>query len=161
SVGMSTDTLALIDDLMDKMIKDKAAPGCQILVARKGKVIFDKSYGNTSYNSSSPILRSDMYDVASITKVAATTLSIMKLVDQGKIKVNDRIGNSYSVADGYNKGDMKIKDIMAHEAGLAAWIPYYKHTLDEDKRPVPEIYHAESSRNFSVHVAHDMWMKNE
>lgn len=160
SVGMSSDTLQEIDKLMEKMIATKAAPGCQILVARHGKVIYEKSFGSHTYTGEVPSLRSNMYDVASITKIAATTLSVMQLVDDGKVNVGNNLGSYYKAVASTDKANMTIKDMMAHTAGLAAWIPYYKNTLTDKNKPNPEIYHTEKSASYSTRVSDNLWMQN-
>lgn len=159
-VGMSSDTLALIDSLVGKLIKDKAAPSCQVLVARNGKIVYNKAFGTFTYKGNNPVLSSDIYDVASITKTAATTLAIMRLVDKGKIDINKTIGTYYKAVRGSDKADLIIRDIMAHRSGLIPWIPFYKPTLTEEGKPDPHFYHKTQSRDYSIHVARDMWMLN-
>ncbi len=159
SVGMSSDTLKLIDSLMAEMIEEKASPGCQVLVARNGKIVYYKGFGTHTYKGKIPVLTSDIYDVASITKTAATTISLMRLQDEGRINVNDTLGKYFTPARGTNKGSLVIKDILSHTSGLIPWIPFYVSTLNSNDMPDPLIYHKKQSRKYSVHVADHLWMK--
>ena len=85
---------------------------------------------------------SDIYDLASVTKICATTLSIMKLVDEGKLSLDDTFGDHVPMFKGTNKANLKIRDVMAHHGRLKAWIPFYKETMlgKRRKRPNPKIY---------------------
>lgn len=97
-VGVPGDSLRKIDQIVAEGLSAYAFPGCQVLVARKGQVIFHKAYGYHTYSRRRPVRRGDMYDIASITKIAATTLASMKLYEEGRIGLNDDL-NSY-FADG-------------------------------------------------------------
>lgn len=92
-VGMSSDTLAQIDQIIQEAIASYALPGCQVLVARQGQVVYHKSFGYHTYRRQAPVRLDDLYDVASITKIAGTTLASMKMVEEGKISLTDQIGD--------------------------------------------------------------------
>ncbi|MDP5172813.1 MAG: serine hydrolase [Bacteroidia bacterium] len=92
-VGMSSDTLATIDEIIAEGIREFAMPGCQVLVAREGQIVYHKSFGYHTYQQEKPVRMDDLYDLASITKVAATTLASMKMVEQGKLSIDKRIGD--------------------------------------------------------------------
>ncbi|RLD47384.1 MAG: hypothetical protein DRI94_14005, partial [Bacteroidetes bacterium] len=80
-----------IDSIIDDAIRRHAFPGCQIFVAKQGKVIFNKSYGYHSYARQIKVKWDDLYDIASITKIAATTIATMKMVEEGKLNINQKI----------------------------------------------------------------------
>ncbi len=127
--GMSSDTLALIDSMMRYMIEAHIAPGGQVLVAKDGKIVFFKSYGYHSYKKRHHVTADDVYDLASITKVAATTISLMKLWDEGKFNLDLPIKTYFPEADTTNKADLCFRAILAHHARLKPWIPFYKSTI--------------------------------
>lgn len=162
SVGLNSDTLALIDSIALELIREEAAPGCQVLVAKDGKIVYHKAFGHHTYEKTSPVLTTDVYDVASLTKVAATTLAVMKLHDEGKIDLDDRLGKYLPDTRGTNKERLVIRDILSHRAGLQPWIPFYKSTLaiDQkgDKVPDSKYYLPSAKGNYVIPVAHSLFL---
>jgi beta-N-acetylhexosaminidase len=164
SVGMSSQTLASIDSLMDKMMKDKAAPGCQILVAKDGKIVFDKAYGYFTYKKKKKVNTRDIYDVASVTKILASTISMMKLQDEGKVNVKDRVSKYIPQLDTTNKKEITFEEMMAHHARLIGWIPFYVQTVSENKRnprPLPDYYRRTGSGKYSIPVAKNLYLRTD
>jgi beta-N-acetylhexosaminidase len=160
SVGMSTDSLALLDGIVAEMIKTGAAPGCQILVAKNNKVVWQKSYGHYTYDLTQRVTNETMYDLASVTKVAATTLSMMRLTENQKVSLDAAMSNYVPELKATNKKDLTVREIMAHHAGLQAWIPFYQQTLTAEKMPSPKIYLQKAQKDFEVPVAKDLFMQN-
>lgn len=118
-----------INSYLNRVVSKKASPGGQLIVAKDGKVVFHKNYGYQTYSNKIGVKVNHIYDVASLTKVAATTLSIMKLYEEGQISLEGTIGDylqEYNTAD---LADVKIKDILIHQSGLPGWIPFYNKTL--------------------------------
>ncbi|HMQ07470.1 MAG TPA: glycoside hydrolase family 3 N-terminal domain-containing protein [Saprospiraceae bacterium] len=164
SVGLSSDSLAMIDVIMDEMINKKAAPGGQILIAKDGKIVFEKSYGHFTYTHNRPVTKDDIYDLASVTKILTTTISMMKLVDQGKVNIRNKASTYIPQLDTTNKKNIKIDEMMAHYAQLQAWIPFYKSTMDDNKRnpnPLPDYYQRRLNEGFAVPVAENLFMRND
>ena len=120
-----------IDSIVENAISEKAMPGCQILIAKKGDVVFDKSYGYHTYKKQNTVKTSDVYDLASITKIAATVPSLMKLTDDKLFDTENSLGD-YLDLENSNKNDLKIKDVLTHQAQLISWIPFYRQTLEQD-----------------------------
>lgn len=130
-VMMDASTLNHIDTLVLKAIADKATPGAQVLIARQGKVIYNKSFGNTTYESKVPVTSDMMYDLASITKIAATTLSVMKLYEEGKLQLDDPLSKYIPGMDTTNKKDITIRQVLTHKSGFKDWIPFYISAMDD------------------------------
>lgn len=128
--GVSNDLKNLIRPYLVELVEQRAAPGGQVLVARNGKVIYEEAFGYHTYEKKQKVQKTDLYDIASITKVAATTLSIMKLQEEGLMSIKDPIGKYLPVLKGTNKANLIIEDIMLHQSRLKAWIPFYLGTLD-------------------------------
>ncbi len=128
--NMDRKTLDRIQSIIDDAIKNQAIPGCQILVARNGAVVYEEAYGYYTYDSLIPITSRSVYDIASITKVASTTQAIMFLADQGIIDVHKKISNYLPELIGTNKENIYIKDIMAHQAGLRPGLPFWHSYVD-------------------------------
>lgn len=162
-VDLNPDSLKMIDKIVSKMIKTKAAPGCQILVAKDRKIVYNKSFGYHTYDKKQKVKSSDLYDLASITKVAASTLAVMKLVDEGLVDIHTPIKKYLPELSNTNKAHMTLYDIMSHHAGLAPWIPFYKCTLDDSKNPVclDSVYSEKITEGFSIQIADKMYMRND
>ncbi len=129
--GMDSKILDKITDVAKEAIIDHATPGCQIIVARHGKVVFTQSLGHYTYDSIDPINDQTIYDIASITKVAATTQALMFLEERNVIDMDKKI--SYYLPDlkGTNKENMIVRDILTHQAGLWPYLPFWKQTLED------------------------------
>lgn len=153
SYGFSTAVLSRIDTIAAEMIKIQASPGCQVLVIKDQAVIWQRSYGTHAYDSTRPVRNDDVYDLASITKVAATTLSLMKLYDDGLLDLDKTLGDYLPELKGSNKEGLVIRDVLAHRAGLYPWVPFYRKTLisggiGAGKRLDPAIYSATPRSGF-------------
>jgi CubicO group peptidase (beta-lactamase class C family) len=158
SVGMDGKKLDKIDGLVAQMIKSKAAPGGRVCVVKDGIVIFDRSYGHLDYEKSAPVTSETVYDLASITKVAATTLAAMFLHSRGELDLTKTLGYYLPELTTTNKGGILLKDLLAHEAGLKAFIPHYTKTLSSGKWN-PSYYADSSSQEFTLPVSNEMFAK--
>ena len=164
SVGLSSDTLAAIDTIIDEMVMERAAPGCQVLIAKDGKIIFDKSYGYFTYKKQNRVDKNSIYDVASVTKILASTISVMKLEEEGKLNLKDRVSKYVPQLDTTNKKDMVFDQMMAHHAQLIGWIPFYINTVSGNKRnpkPLPKYYERKGSSKYSTIVANHLYMRSD
>ncbi|MCZ2392576.1 MAG: serine hydrolase [Chitinophagales bacterium] len=155
-LGISPSQFKEIDRLAEETIQMGATPGCQIVVAYKGAVIYEKSFGKKSYGGEM-VRNSDLYDIASITKITATAPVLMYMNELGKFDINKQLSDYLPSLQG-NKRHLVIKDILAHQSGLPAWIPFYKKTLGANNKPNPEIYNKDSSAQYSSEVADHMFM---
>ncbi len=161
SVGLNTAALNKIDALMQKTIDTAATPGGVILVAKDGKIVFQKAYGHHTYKKRKNTKVSDIFDMASVTKIAAATISVMKLVDEGKIDINKPLSDYLPELKNTNKSSIIIKDMMAHIAGLKPWIPFFEQTIDKRKRPLPAYYRFGPNNGYHTPVAMNMYMKTD
>ncbi len=159
-LGIPSSSLMAIDSLVNRGIELRAYPGCQVLFAKDGKVFYEKSFGHPRYEDTVKINMNHIYDVASVTKVAATTLAIMKLYNDGKLKPGDSLGAFLPELKGSNKAVLRISDVMTHQAGLQDWIPFYKATLVQS-RPDPAIYRNEPSPEFPSRVAEGLYIRKD
>ena len=122
-----------IDSLVQNAIDAHATPGCQVVVMHKGRLILNRSYGHTTYDAdAAPVTTETIYDLASLTKVCATTLAVMKLVDEGKININDKISRFLPYLKDTDKERITIKEALSHCAGLKAYDALWKQTSDRD-----------------------------
>lgn len=132
-VGVDPDTIQLIDKIVEDAIKKKATPGARVLVARKGVVIYDKAYGHHTYERGQPVMHDDIYDLASVTKVAATMPVMMKLYDMGRWRLSDLMSSFVPEAGQTDKRTITMRQLLLHESGLPAFIPFYLETIDQEK----------------------------
>lgn len=132
AVGMNAAISGKLDSLADEMIKVKAAPGCQLLVIKDNAVLIHKSYGNHLYDPKSPAVENHhLYDIASITKVAAATLAIMKLYEEKLVDLDAPIGRYLDFVKKTDLENITLKQILLHKAGLTPWIAFYKKTVEK------------------------------
>ncbi|MFT5915764.1 MAG: beta-glucosidase-like glycosyl hydrolase/CubicO group peptidase (beta-lactamase class C family) [Flammeovirgaceae bacterium] len=130
SVGMNGAQLKRkIDKVVNYAMRISATPGCQVLVARKGQVIFEESYGYTSYSKARKIDNNTIYDVASLTKVTSTLQALMKLEGEGEFDLNKKVIDYLPEAKGTTKQNLVWKEILTHQAGLWSYIPHFSYLM--------------------------------
>ena len=153
----------VIDSIVNDGIAKKAYPGCEVIAIQNGKIKYHKAFGHYEYDPKSlPVTLESIYDLASVTKVSATTVSIMKLYEQGKVDINKTLGDYLPSMRGSNKENLKLTDILLHQAGLPADINFWGKTLDpQTKRPSPVYYSGVSKPGFSTPVASGMFLRND
>ena len=161
-VGLNPERLDRIDDLAQIAMDSLMTPGMQILVARHGKVVFNKSYGFHTYEKKRAVVNTDIYDLASLTKVLATLPLVMKEVDLGKLTLDTQLGTLNKEWNKSNKANISIQEMLSHYARLIPWIPFYKETLKENTTKLnKKFYRKRSSKRFPVPVADRFYGKND
>ena len=161
SVGINSIKLNKIDSLATLGLIEDMMPGAQILVARKGKVIYHKTFGHHTQHKKIKVSEDDVYDVASLTKILATLPMIMELVDNGTINLNTKISELLPDYIGSNKEDITLQQMLSHYARIKSWIPFYINTLDSLKQPDIKYYSKNKSRKFSIQVANGLYARND
>jgi beta-glucosidase-like glycosyl hydrolase/CubicO group peptidase (beta-lactamase class C family) len=160
SVGMSSEKLSKLDSIAKYAIANKMTPGIQLLVARKGKVIYSKDFGTHTYDKDSEVVEfDDIYDVASLTKILATLPLLMELEENGTITLDTKLSEILPEYLNSNKKNITLKKMLSHNARLKPWIPFYVATLDSTKHPDSKYYRNEYSKKYSVKVANDLYMR--
>lgn len=160
-IGVDSKKLAGIDKIALNGIEKGAFPGCQILVACEGKIIYRKSFGTQTYDDTVKVKNTDVYDIASISKIAGSTCGVMRLQTLGKFSLNNQLKDYIPEVTGSGSyGNILIRDMMAHQAGLTAWIPFYKRTVKNGKLN-PGIYSTEKKTGFEKQVAENIWIRND
>ena len=161
SVGMSSEKLKKIDAMAKITMDRNAAPGLQILVARKGKVIYNKAFGKHTYEGSEKVDLDDMYDVASLTKILATLPLLMELEEKGIVTLDTKLSQILPYYKDSNKKNITLKQMLSHYARLKPWIPFYSATLDASKKPDPKYYRRIASPAFNVKVANEVYLRTD
>ncbi|HQV73913.1 MAG TPA: glycoside hydrolase family 3 N-terminal domain-containing protein [Flavobacteriales bacterium] len=158
-LGMSGAALKAIDDVVAEGMKATAYPGCEVLVAVDGQVIMNKAYGYTTYANARKVRPADIYDLASVTKVASTTLALMRLVDEDKLDLDKEVGDYLPEVAELSKehGRIELRDILTHQAGLKAYVPFYTKLLKDGKLR-KELVSDSATTAFPVRVAQGMYI---
>ncbi|MDR1516619.1 MAG: serine hydrolase, partial [Dysgonamonadaceae bacterium] len=131
-VGIASSKLDDIGKIAADGVRQKAYPGCYVMVIKDGVVIYDRPFGNLEYDKASPAVSvNTVYDLASMTKVSATLPAVMKLYDEKKIRLQNTISQFIPSMKGSDKTDISIRDALFHESGLRPFIPYYMSAIDE------------------------------
>ena len=161
NVGMNPEILSKIDALAQKAINSRMTPGIQVLVARKGKVIYQKSFGYHTYNKDLKVLDSDIYDVASLTKILATLPNVMQQYDQQKINMETTLGTMSPTFKNSNKENIHFKELLSHYAGLVAGIPFYKAAMDKSSGPSERYFRKVPNYEFSNQLGDSLFIRND
>lgn len=125
-LGIQRRWLQPIDSVVQSGLIRRAMPGCQVFIALQGKVIWNKAYGHHTYSREQEVQLNDIYDVASVTKVAATTLAVMKLYDEGKINLDSTLGYHMKELENSTLKHVKVRNVLIHQAGFPAVPPIFK-----------------------------------
>ncbi len=150
--------LNYIDSIVAEGLNARAFPGCQVFVSLNSKVIYNKSFGKLSYDSAAAAVQNyNIYDLASLTKMLSTTLAIMKLYDNKAIGLNDRIGLYLPFLRGTDKDKICIKDVLLHQAGFPAFIPFYKKLLNNSLPDTTWFSKIETKRH-GKQIADSLWI---
>lgn len=151
--------LNTIDIIAEDAIAKGATPGAVVLVAKDGRIVYHKAYGTYTYDKTEIVNTESIFDMASVTKVCATTISVMRLYDEGKLDLKKKLGDYLPWVRGSNKEHLTIENILLHQAGLVAYIPFYKETIDSAGVPKPQFYNTVKNDSFSIRVAKNLYMR--
>ncbi|WP_070138320.1 glycoside hydrolase family 3 N-terminal domain-containing protein [Crocinitomix algicola] len=157
-IDISSDSLAEIDKIALEGIRKGAFPGCQIVGIKQGQVFYNKSFGYHTYEKERPVKNNDIYDLASITKIAATTISLIRLQHEGVIHLDSTLSTYLpELVDSTPYQNMVLREMLAHQAGLFPWIPFYTETL-VDKELDWEFYSKDSTARTPAKVADQLFI---
>ncbi len=157
-LNIDVEILKKIDSIANNAIEIGATPGCQIIAAKDGFIFYDKTFGFHTYDSLLPVKNDDIYDIASLTKIMATTPALMKNYEDGIIDINAPISEYLLYLKNSNKNLITSKEILAHQAGLFSWIPYYESTIIKNIWDTT-FYNSAISEEFPIRVAQNMFIR--
>lgn len=150
-----------IDSIARLGINEGAFPGCQVLIAKDMKLVFHKTYGYHTYNNELPVKTTDIYDLASVTKISASTLALMKLYDLQKFKLDDKFSDTWKAWQKTNKDTLTWREILAHQAALKPWIPYWFKTINKFGNYKKKYYNKDSSDKYSIKLKDDLFLRSD
>ena len=161
AVGLSSLKLKKIDSIAEIVLKEKMAPGLQVLVARKGKIVYQKEFGYHTNKKKVAVRSNDIYDIASLTKILASLPLIMELEERGVFNLETTLGTLIPKFKNTNKDTLMVKEVLSHYGRLKAWIPFYLQTLDSvTQQPSDEFYREKKSEKFSVKITDKLFLKS-
>ena len=149
-----------IDSLLIDGINQKAYPGCQVLAMKDGKIIYEGNYGKFTYEGEQTVHQDAVYDIASLTKLFASSFALMKLYDEGKLDVNSTLGDFFPFMNQSDKGNIKLIEFLTHQSGMTPWIPIYKMTC-KDKYLDVNYYRESIDEEHTVRVAKNMYLSDD
>lgn len=162
NVGMNSALLTKIDLIAQRAINEKMTPGLQVLVARRGKVIYQKSFGHHTYDDEDmKVKNADIYDVASLTKILSTLPNIMQLYDRKQVQLETKLGDMLPVFAKTDKRKITLKDMLLHQARFQPWMPFYQETLMSNKQPDSVYYSKMYSPEFPHQVADLLYLRKD
>ncbi|MFV8225789.1 glycoside hydrolase family 3 N-terminal domain-containing protein [Christiangramia aquimixticola] len=162
TVGMNSHKLKKIDSIINYATDQKMTPGAQILVARKGKVVYQKNFGYQTYEKEFPVTDTTVYDLASLTKILATLPLVMQLDEEKVLSFDTKLGELIPSFKGSNKEKIRLQDMLMHYAKLQAWIPFYISTIDPKTGELSQdFYRSTPSEEFNTQVANNMFIRRD
>lgn len=149
-----------LDSIAQAAIDMGATPGMSVLVMRHNKIVHAQGYGRTEYTKTGKAVdpMGTVYDLASVTKIMSTTLAAMKLVSEGKIKLDEQVSAYLADFRGRNLTHIRIKNLLQHNAGFRSWIPFYRDTYDSTGALRKDLYSDMRNDTFCVKIVDDLWM---
>ncbi len=156
-LNVNADSLCKIDSLVNYAISSHAMPGCQIVISRNGHIFFNKSFGYHTYDSINMVETTDLYDIASITKIAAAAPLAMTLVDQKLLKLNKKLKHYTSLYDNSDKKNIRFIDLFTHQSSLHPWIPYYDYFRDDDGKISTDAFSYSMDRTYSIGLTDNLF----
>jgi len=161
--GFNEQKLGLIDSIVKDGVAQSAYPGAVVLVAKDGRVVYEKAFGKMAFSNPASMTTRTIFDLASVTKICATTISIMKLYDEGKLDLDKPLGSFLGWVKGSTKENLTVKDILLHQAGLKSFIPFYRETIDTLKDGIASAsyYSQQPDSRHSIRVAENIFLRND
>jgi hypothetical protein len=154
NIGLTKEKLLSVDSIINEALQQKAMPGCQVLVAKNGKVFYHKAFGFHTYDSARKVILTDLYDLASVTKIAAGTLALMKLTEDKKIDLDKKLSDYLSEFKKSDKKDIILREMYAHQSGLPAGVATWQTVKDN-------FYSKTYSKKFPLQITDSLYTKPE
>jgi len=159
SIGVNKKDLKQVENIVAEALREGVFPGCQVLAAKDGQVFYQKSFGRHTYNESAKkVDNNDIYDLASITKIASSAAAIMKLYEEGHIHLDSTLSTYLpDIVNNTEYENIILKEMLTHQARLTPWIPFHFKTLHKGQ-PKYDVYSIKKSDYFDQRVAENMYI---
>ncbi len=161
NAGMNSNKFYKIDSIITEAIQKQMTPSAQILVARRGVVVYNKSFGRCTYDiTSDQVTNNTLYDLASLTKILSTLPELIELYDKQKIKLDTTLATLLPILSGTNKANITVKEALSHYGQLQSWLPFYRATIDSKTKVLSnEVYSPTLSSKYPTQVADNLFIK--
>ena len=159
-VGLDAKKLAQVDTLVQHGLDSLMFPGAQVLIAKKGKVVYNRSFGKPTYDSTDSITENHIYDLASVTKILGTLPLVMKMEEEGKLRLNDTFQDLIPEYEDSELKNVTVLKALSHYGRLPSWIAFYLSTLDENRKPSELFYKRFPTEDYSIKVIDGMYLAN-
>tara|TARA_B100001250_G_scaffold204524_2_gene175484 strand:- start:705 stop:3566 length:2862 start_codon:yes stop_codon:yes gene_type:complete len=160
-LGVDSNRLSELDSLGRITLDSLMTPGFQMLVAKEGKIIYNKSFGHHTYDRVREVRNSDIYDLSSITKILASMPLIIQEYEKNNLSLETNLKTLFPKKKLLNKSNISLKDMLSHYARLRPWIPFYKETLNRKEKPKNRFYKNKQRKRFSTPVSNNLFLKNK
>ena len=157
-IGMDRAALAKVDTLIQNGIDSLMFPGAQVLIARNGQVFYHKSFGKPTYDAQRDVSLTDLYDLASLTKILATLPILMQMDETGMISFDTTFGELNKEYSDTDLRDVTVLRALSHYGRLPAWIAFYLDTLGDSRKPSPDFYRPNPAEGYSIKVADRLYL---
>ena len=158
--GMNSRLLAEIDKIAEEGIREGAYPGCQVVVLKDGREMYNKAFGTHVWNEAGskalPVKKTDVYDIASLTKTTATLLAVMKLYDGGRLNLTDRVSDYLPFLQDTDKKNITVRELLMHESGLPSTLLFYQEAIDEESY-TGTLFKARPDARHSARIGRQTW----
>lgn len=158
--GFDTARLSYLDSIAKNAIDSMMTPGIQMLVSRKGKIVYNKSFGYHTYEKVNKLENNHIFDLSSITKILATMPLVLQEFDNKNISLETNLSELFPKKKLNEKGSISIKEMLSHYARLRPWIPFYEETLNRKEKPKSRFYKSNSKSTFSTRVSENLFLKS-
>ena len=158
--GFDTARLSYLDSIAKNAIDSMMTPGIQMLVSRKGKIVYNKSFGYHTYEKVNKLENNHVFDLSSITKILATMPLVLQEFDNKNISLETNLSELFPKKKLNEKGSISIKEMLSHYARLRPWIPFYEETLNRKEKPKSRFYKSNSKSTFSTRVSENLFLKS-
>lgn len=158
-IGINSKKLLQVDSIAKLGIKENAYPGCQVIGMKDGKVFYQKNFGKQTYDANAEKVNDNtIYDLASLTKILSSSLALMKLSEQKQFDYEQHLDYYFPELAGTNKSNIDYKDMLTHQSGLPAWLPFWQKTVDKKSVYKPGYYSDTYSEEFPLQVAKGLYV---
>ena len=154
--ALPDDVTRELDNLLQGGVTDHIYPGCAVIALHHGQPVYHKVFGHLDYSGQEKVTPNTMYDVASLTKVAATTLAVMKLYDNQEIRLTDKIGKYLPYLTGTDKANLTLEELLTHTSGMPAFIPFYKSIMGNER-----YLRAQKTDQYPWKVADNLYLRKD
>ncbi len=159
-IGINSNALARVDSIALEGVREGAYPGCVVFAVKNGNVIYEKAFGFHTYDKTRKVISSDIYDLASVSKISGTIVSLMKLTDEKKFSLDDKLGKYLpKELDSSVYAKTVIRNMVSHQAGFVDWIPFFLKVYKNGKYD-QKVFRTKPEPGFTTRIHDNLYIQN-